>query len=664
MLHPSSQPQLADLRRRAVSTGAIWAQLQREHADLMRRVGLAKARLALRDEVTSVLEEVRDAIHARTVGMYEALLTTFMQETLPEQSVGRRITVDLVTKRGQSSIAFHVTREDGSSESVFDGNGGALTNIVSAALRLIALRKASGMLRQFLVLDEPDCWIAPERVPDFYRVLAEASRDLGIQTLVITHHDPQILERLDAHFVRLMPGKDGVAVDHDPVAWEAGQNGIRSIRLVDYRSHADSFIALSPTVSVLSGPNNLGKSAVIDALRAVAYGEAGDEVIRHGQARAMVEIDLGDKRLVWTRNRKGNPKESYALYAPGSETPLRAEDRSRGAVPAWVGAPDCLGVQLVDDLDVQIGHQKRPTFLLDEPAQKQAAILSVGQEAAWIDRLFAAHKTMVADDQATIRQGEARLTALNRQLTALGGVAPSPSDLGAMPGRLETAFDAIEGVNKQIAEITTLLEEWLGAQKALAAPEPAPVVAAPALAETASLASLLGDLVSAKQHLERLDPAARHMTAPTPPSIALTDELHAILDGLRKLAPTQGVQAPAVIAAAPVLHDVHELAALHDEIRAQSAILTRVQRAESLVRALQPAVAPQLVDVDGVREMAITLTQTIATGKAIAQELRQVQQACAQADEDIRRAKEATGGVCPLCHQPFAQHSGEHHATS
>ena len=44
-------------------------------------------------------------------------------------------------------------------------------------------------LRPFLALDEADCWIRPGRVPAFLHVLRRLSERIGMQTLVVSHHD-------------------------------------------------------------------------------------------------------------------------------------------------------------------------------------------------------------------------------------------------------------------------------------------------------------------------------------------------------------------------------------------------------------------------------------------------------------------------------------------
>ena len=43
--------------------------------------------------------------------------------------------------------------------------------------------------QRFLVLDEQDCWIRPDLVPKLVKIVHEAGKALGFQTLMISHHE-------------------------------------------------------------------------------------------------------------------------------------------------------------------------------------------------------------------------------------------------------------------------------------------------------------------------------------------------------------------------------------------------------------------------------------------------------------------------------------------
>jgi len=131
-----------------------------------------------------------------------------VRDVLPGE---KPVALDLSTERGLAALDICVRRPDGTLEDVLEDNGGALTNVVGMALRLIAVVKAG--VGRFLALDEADCWIAPERVPAFYRVLPRPIRRPGskdrnhgyvVDTAVDRHHRDRryacasLIEYLDA----------------------------------------------------------------------------------------------------------------------------------------------------------------------------------------------------------------------------------------------------------------------------------------------------------------------------------------------------------------------------------------------------------------------------------------------------------------------------------
>jgi len=95
---------------------------------------------------------------------------------------------------------------------------------------------------------------------------------------------------------------------------------IRRIILKNFMSHEETVIELADGVTVLTGPNNTGKSAVVEALRCIVENPPSKELIRHGaqKAEVAVELDSGET-IVWERTYtyplykiiKGNIEESY-----------------------------------------------------------------------------------------------------------------------------------------------------------------------------------------------------------------------------------------------------------------------------------------------------------------------------------------------------------------
>ncbi len=402
-------------------------------AELTREIELAKGRLAVKDQVEGFIQAVHGSASRRNLAAFETLLTALVQEVLPGE---KPVALELSTERGLASLDICVRRPDGTLEDVLEDNGGALTNVIGMALRLIAVVKAD--VARFLALDEADCWIAPDRVSSFYRVLEDGAARLGVQCFAVSHHDlSQFSDKF--HIARIVGepvgGVDVQSADCSEI-WDDTRPGLRFIRLVNVQAYKDATLPLSPGVNALIGPNNRGKSTFIRALRAVFYGEARDSLVRAGAKSAIVEIGVAGKRtLRFTRQPRRSPVNIWSLHeADGSvveEEGMRYETGGRN-VPDWIG--DFMRITKVEDLDVHIAHQKFPVFLLGETASRRSAVLSIGQEASYIRDMLMIHRERCTRDNATVRNGERELASLQETLASLEA-------LGALKGRLSALRD-------------------------------------------------------------------------------------------------------------------------------------------------------------------------------------------------------------------------------
>jgi hypothetical protein len=399
--------------------------------ELIREIELAKGRLAVKDEVEAFIEAVHGSASRRSLSAFETLLTALVQEVLPGE---KPVALDLSTERGLASLDICVRRPDGTLEDVLEDNGGALTNVIGMALRLIAVVKAD--VARFLALDEADCWIAPDRVSSFYKVLEDGAARLGVQCLAVSHHD---LSQFSGkfHIARIVgepvSGVDVQSADTSP-AWDDAQPGLRFIRLVNVQAYKDATLSLSPGVNALIGPNNRGKSTFIRALRAVFYGEARDSLVRAGAKAASVEIGVaGNRVLRFTRQPRRSPVNIWSLHeADGSiaeERGMRYETGGRN-VPDWVA--DLIRIRKVEDLDVHVAHQKFPVFLLGETASRRSAVLSIGQEAGYIRDMLVIHRERCRRDNDLVRGGERELIALGETLEGLKELDSLKSNLSAI----------------------------------------------------------------------------------------------------------------------------------------------------------------------------------------------------------------------------------------
>jgi hypothetical protein len=169
--------------------------------------------LNLAPDVEAALDRLSQLLFAQITGALENTVTFALQEVLG-QSIRLKVTQEF--KRGVVTIGFHIER-DGHAEDIMRGQGGSVANILSVGLRLFALAQLDERKhRRFLVLDEQDCWLAPELIPRLVKIIHDAGTKLGFQVLMISHHDASAFSDFADRIYELVPGPNGVAVKQVP----------------------------------------------------------------------------------------------------------------------------------------------------------------------------------------------------------------------------------------------------------------------------------------------------------------------------------------------------------------------------------------------------------------------------------------------------------------
>lgn len=452
-----------DLQQARQNLLAGYGVHQATYAALQTEVAAAKTRLSWQPDVQGFLDALQQQEHERSVGAFERLLTALLQDVLPGT---RSVVLDLYTEKGAPALDVFVRKGVGNPlEDAYSGTGGSVTNILSAGFRMIALVR-SGQ-RPFLVLDEADCWIKPDWAPQFAAIVQQASQDLGLQVLMISHHTETLFDGIVPHRLHLEKNATGLTARWGSVAppvWENDQRGLRSILLEHCQAHTHTLLPLSPGVTLLHGDNDIGKSAINTALRAVFYGESNDTLIQHGADFARVTVDFGPEHVLeWTRWRKGKHKVVYTLFSPaqGREAPTHQTAGAR-EIPTWLPG---LGIGPIDGLDVQLTPQKQPVFLLNLPATHRARALAIGGETGHVQAMMALDRQEIQEARASAKNGEAGLERLRRLMHLVQPVVDG-----------QETWNRLEQLQQQLArararaEVThALRQRWLQTANRLAA---------------------------------------------------------------------------------------------------------------------------------------------------------------------------------------------------
>lgn len=182
----------------------------REHDAKSKRLSELNEYLLLAPEVEKGLQTLSQELFGKLAESMEFYLTMALQEVL-QQPIAVKIERDF--KRGAATLQFHIVR-DGEKEDIMRAQGGSVANILSVGLRIVALAKLDPKThRRFLILDEQDCWLAPDLVPRLVKIIQQATQSLGFQVILISHHAAGAFAPYADKILRLHPGEKGIEIE-------------------------------------------------------------------------------------------------------------------------------------------------------------------------------------------------------------------------------------------------------------------------------------------------------------------------------------------------------------------------------------------------------------------------------------------------------------------
>lgn len=630
---PAAMQRLAEAHRRLAEVTRIIERsrgrreaLERRLEELTQDVGRAKGRLLKKPEVDAFLEELQADLHRKAVGSYERMLTAICQDVIGGDI---RIGLNLSTDRGLPALDIYVDK-DGNREDIIEGVGGSVTNVVSLGLRMITTVRSGG--RRFLALDEPDCWVKPSNVKSFYNVIHGVGQKMNMQSLIVSHHAIDLMPEGIA-VARLYRDANGMMTcENDPRAgtWDPEMPGIRRIRLVNMMSHEDTQIRLAPGATAIIGENNIGKSVVARALKAMCYGEISDTDLRHDQKQVRIEVEIENNRvLVLTRQPKRTPVNEWTLETPEGEILTNEHGEpyqgsaSRGSVPDWVSKIS--GIERFEDLQHQLSHQKLPVFLLNEVPSKRASVLSIGRESGYVQRMLVRHRETARADSALVKSGEIEVASINQDLAQLEAYEKLADSLSA----LERDLQLIESGAERTRHVMGLLAEAEDNAQRLA-------VARPRLELLRKLDKEPPTIWAGTEKLKDCDRVLRELTSTRAGLLRMRPQLD--------LLKANRVDEPKLNAG------TEALAAIHRVGRELADVQKRLAASRGQLKALaQLPAQPVLGDQAGVTRLLADLEQVEGRLGAARDQRAAAAKEREKVEADLAKAVDEVGGVCPLC---------------
>lgn len=403
------------------------------------------------------LTHLQFSLQEKNIHFFSSLMTAlsndviFNEENLRNQSIN----FDLYVKGGMPALKINAKTFENNFEKI---TSGGLKNTIATGLRVLALwrltvnvekqsNKGEFSHRRFIFLDEPDCWIANESMPNYAKLLHQLSNHFNLQILMVTHKNVdffkpyatvyEITKNNNYSEINLLSKpNDDTFIDNNQIDDEK----IESIQLKNLKVFKDTKFELDKRLTIIVGKSFTGKSVIMEAFNALLNNDSYDEIIRHNENKATVILNYTTNTqpnslpviysLLWERVKKTNveypQKVRYRLYKrDGNESVLLHDEFNSHSTPDF--ATQSLKMKKIDGIDIHLGMQEDMNFLFNPEIsdQERAKILSLGKESSYINKMMNDLKTKTREIKSQIKINEKRYNLLLENIINLEEIDPN-----------------------------------------------------------------------------------------------------------------------------------------------------------------------------------------------------------------------------------------------
>lgn len=273
---------------------------------------------------------------------------------------------------------------------------------------------------------------------------------------------------------------------------------IKRIELINFMSHRQTVIEPAAGLTVLTGPNNCGKSAVLTALQVLCYNDNSTFVKRHGEKESSITVETDDgHKIVWRR------KGGSVSYEIDGQLFDRLNRQAPDRLHEVLKLPRVEAESGQDEINIHFANQKEPIFLLNESGRTAAGFFAASSDASRLIQMQKLHNNQVRDANRD-------LARLNRESSSL---EQELEELAEVPGLVER-FDAVEATGRetdleqrQIDRLRSLLSGIAGLFRSVESLEQRSAElkqlhAPPEITATGQLAGLVSSLQQQRRQLE------------------------------------------------------------------------------------------------------------------------------------------------------------------
>jgi exonuclease SbcC len=391
-----------------------------------------------------------------------------------------------------------------------------------------------------------------------------------------------------------------------------------TVRVQNFQSIRDQTVTIAG-FTVVTGPNNCGKTALLRATQGVFTNAPAGPLVRHGASHLTVDIDFGDgNRLRWEKGEKinrytvnGKVLDNVGRGVPPEVAALGLSEIKAGSDRLWPNFAQQFGGVL---------------FLVDRPGSVVAEALS---DVDKVGRLTDALRSAESDKRSATADLKIRRKDVENAKSSLEFYAGIDS-VEALVTKSEIAVSAIHSLGGNLAKAKDLSSRLGSAKSTVDRLDPVRLVYVPISCEAEDARALLGG------------------------SIDLRNRLTAARKGVALLSPVSEVTVPA---------DPNPISALRDDLQAITGLRDRLSAARRIVGSLSSvdgvalpsgfkAVAQHGIDLRDIRSLRARLAQARKDLGTLSGDI-ETKQAEAEAAEQAVHDLLGEHGECPICHTTF-----------
>ncbi|MDA7503489.1 AAA family ATPase [Planctomicrobium sp.] len=375
---------------------------------------------------------------------------------------------------------------------------------------------------------------------------------------------------------------------------------IKRIELKNFMSHEHTVIEPAAGLTVLIGPNNVGKSAIIAALQILCYNENSTYVMRHGTKECSVTVETDDDHTIQWRRKKS---PSYMIDGQ------KFDRLARKGVPEELHQSLRLSkveANSGDAFDIHFGSQKTPIFLLDQSGATAARFFASSSDAIKLVAMQKKHNDKVRDARQKRIRLDKESEQLNAELAALEPVVAIDKRVEV----LEDDYQSIVQFNDQLASLQLVESSLTNSSNSVSVLTEennalAPLSSPPVLFPLEPLELSISLIRDWQKQYQISDVQFRALeTLESPPRLVETEPLLALLQGLviQERIIKEGLEQESVfetLDSPPVLNDIVSLERIASNLSgATLALETTHEQIDTLVPLQEPPWLQALEDLE------------------------------------------------------------------